>query len=85
MPTKVMTQQQFTERATLENAFKAQAAATPPDIDSLRGCLMMAVQMAHQLNLPKADLTALLSDETDLWQEYLEIKLRVLANRKAKK
>ena len=80
-----LTADQYKVRATLEQAFKAQAAQTPPDADSLRGCVMMAVQMAHTLKTSQADLTKLVTEEAGLWEEYIRAKQRLIAKRKADK
>lgn len=80
-----LTTEQYKMRAAIEAAFKQQAEQTPADIDSLRACLMMAVQMTHALQLPVVDLQSLASEEFRLWEEYLAVKSRILANRKAGK
>lgn len=80
-----LTPEQYTTRAAAEKVFKSQAAQTPPDIDSLRGCLMMAVQIAQMLKLPLKDLQALAADEHGLWVSFIEVRASILAKRKEKR
>lgn len=83
-----MTPEEFKKRLGAEAAFQhmmgAQGAtqAPPPDVDSLRGVLMMAVQMSRAMQLPLADLQALVADEAAQWEKYVETKARVIARRK---
>lgn len=80
-----LTTDQYRTRAAFEQAFAAQVKATPVDVDSLRGCLMMATQMAQVLHLPLKDLQSLVAEESVLWEEYVAAKLAIIARRKEKK
>lgn len=80
-----LTPEQYKARATMEQAFKAAAAQNPPDVDSLRGCVTMAINIAKALNMPLKDLQGVVSEEFTLWEAYVEVKLRVIANRGKKK
>lgn len=77
-----MTPEQFKARAQCEAAVMQMAQAQPLDVDGLRGVLMVASRMAKQLNLPLADVAALLSDEASLWTQYDAVKKRVFERRK---
>lgn len=78
-----MTPEQYKMRATLEAALKVQAEQVPVDEGSLLGCLMVAVQLAHSLQLSSEELQTICGEEHTLWQEYLTLKQRIIAKRRA--
>ncbi len=78
-----MTPEKYAVWAQLEGTLKEQAKVTPIDVDSLRGCLMMAIQMAAALELSLKDLQALCSDEHSNWVDYVEVKRKLIEKRKA--
>lgn len=81
-----MTPEQFMERAGVERALNEQVKATGQVVtaDTLRGCLMAAVQMAHRLKLPQADFMTLAEDECALFQKYLKARAEYVKARKKK-
>lgn len=78
-----MTPERFIERASAEKALTEQLKATGQEVteDTLRGCVMAAVQLAHRLKLKEEDLRGLFSVEWSMWEQYLKAR-KALANKK---
>lgn len=82
-----MTPDQFMQRAGVEKALNEQMKATGQVVtdDTLRGCLMAAVQMAHRLKLPQADFITLAQEEWGVLEHYLKAKADYVKARKKQK
>ena len=82
-----MTPEQFVERAGAEKTMREQIRATNTEVtaDTLRGCAMAFVQLAHTLKLPRADVEQLFKEEWELWRTYEATKQRIAEKRKGGK
>lgn len=78
-----MTKEQFMARASVEKALAAQVKATGQVVtqETLQGCLMAAVQMAHALKLPMEDFDTLAAEEWSLMEQYHKAR-KALADKK---
>lgn len=82
-----MTPERFLERAGAEKALIEQLKATGQEVteDTLRGCVMAAVQLAHKLKLNDAQLHGLVAAEWELWEKYLTAKKAIAEKRRGAK
>lgn len=82
-----MTPDQFIERSGAEKALTEQLKATGQEVtaDTLRGCVMAAVQLTHRLKLKQEDLEVLFRDEWTLWTQYLTARKALAEKRKGGK
>lgn len=82
-----MTPERFLERASAEKALSEQLKATGQEVteDTLRGCVMAAVQLAHRMKLKEADLKGLFDVEWMMWTQYLTAKKALADKRKGSK
>jgi hypothetical protein len=80
-----MTPEQFMARASVERALAEQVKVTGQQVtqETLQGCLMAAVQMAHALKLPVEDFDTLTAEEWSLMEQYVKAR-KVLAEKKKK-
>lgn len=82
-----MTPERFLERASAEKALSEQLKATGQEVteDTLRGCVMAAVQLAHRMKLKESDLKGLFDVEWMMWTQYLTAKKALADKRKGSK
>jgi hypothetical protein len=82
-----MTPERFLERASAEKALSEQLKATGQEVteDTLRGCVMAAVQLAHRMKLKESDLKGLFDVEWMMWTQYLTAKKALADKRKGTK
>lgn len=82
-----MTPEQFIERASVEKALAEQAKSTGQQVtqETLQGCLMAAVQLAHLLKLPMEDFETLAAEEWSLMEQYHKARKALADKRKGVK
>lgn len=82
-----ITPEEFLERAAAEKALREQMKATGQEVtqDTLRGCAMALVQLAHALKLKREDVGGLVMQEWGTWEMYLAAKQRIADKRKGAK
>ena len=83
----MMKPEEFLQRASAEKALSEQLKATGQEVteDTLRGCVMAAVQLAHRMKLKESDLRGLFDGEWSMWEQYLNAKKLIAEKRKGTK
>lgn len=82
-----MTPEEFLERNAAERALRDQLQATGQEVtqDTLKGCALALVQLAHALKLNHADVSELVREEWGAWELYVKAKQRLAEKRKGAK
>ena len=76
-----LTPEQFLERAAADKAMREQMKATNTQVtpDTLKGCVMALVQLAHALKMKREDVAAMLSD---LIEQMIQRDVAIIAKLK---